>query len=283
MPSALRGDVGAVHQTRVATRRLRESLPVVAKGATRRKLGKSARRMTRALGPVRELDVTLATLDELRADRTLPRDAIARLRALMAQERRSLQQHMRERLRSTSLEKRRDRAAAAARKALSREGATGRERPWLVRSAERCARRAVRLRAAIERAAGLYLPDRLHAVRIALKKLRYALELASDLSSSPSGPRSRRAAARVRTLRQTQDVLGRMHDFEVLVARTRALQGSSAIPDLRLSGDLDVVVRRLENECRQLHARYMAVRPALISVCDDIEASSSGAVRRSAA
>ena len=79
----------------------------------------------------------------------------------------------------------------------------------------RAARRAEGLRAAIENAAGIYLPDRLHEVRIAVKKLRYALEIARDLSGS-------RATARIRTLKRVQDLLGRMHDLEMLIARTRA-------------------------------------------------------------
>ena len=114
----------------------------------------------------------------------------------------------------------------------------------------RAARRAERLRAAIENAAGIYLPDRLHEVRIAVKKLRYALEIARELSGS-------RATARIRTLKRAQDLLGRMHDLEVLIARTRAVQGRAGAPNLRLSADLDRLVRRLETECRQLHGRYM--------------------------
>ena len=57
---------------------------------------------------------------------------------------------------------------------------------------ERAARRAQRLGAAIENAAGLYLPDRLHQVRIAVKKLRYTLEL--DRSVPPRLARPRGSA-----------------------------------------------------------------------------------------
>ena len=131
---------------------------------------------------------------------------------------------------------------------------------------QRAARRAARLRAAIENAAGIYLPDRLHEVRIAVKKLRYALELARELSGS-------RAMAAIRTLKEAQDLLGRMHDLEVLIARTRAVQGSPIGVNLRLSGDLDRVVRRLENECRQLHGHYMTLRHKLLALCDRVEAA----------
>jgi CHAD domain-containing protein len=118
----------------------------------------------------------------------------------------------------------------------------------------------------MDNAAGIYLPDRLHEVRIALKKLRYALELSRELSGS-------RAMAAARTLKQAQDLLGRMHDLEVLIARTRGVQSAPNAPNLRLSADLDRLVRRLETECRQLHGHYMASRHKLVTICERAEAA----------
>ena len=92
------------------------------------------------------------------------------------------------------------------------------------------------------------------------------MELARELSGS-------RALAPIRTLKEAQDLLGRMHDLEILIARTRAVQGSPVGTNLRLSGDLDRVVRRLETECRQLHGHYMASRNKLITICDRAEAA----------
>src|SRR5688500_15860173 len=68
MPAAQAGDQISVHEARVASRRLREALPVLGARADERALGrcdKRVRRLTRALGPVRELDVTLLLLAEL--------------------------------------------------------------------------------------------------------------------------------------------------------------------------------------------------------------------------
>jgi hypothetical protein len=62
-----------------------------------------------------------------------------------------------------------------------------------------------------------------------------------------------------------------MHDHEVLIARVRGVQGSKA-PTLRLSGDLDVVVRRLETECRQIHGQYIALRKKLLAIADSTAA-----------
>src|SRR5947207_253069 len=62
LPRARRGGADDVHRARVATRRLREILPVAAHAADSRgcsRLARDVRRITRALGPVREIDVAL--------------------------------------------------------------------------------------------------------------------------------------------------------------------------------------------------------------------------------
>ena len=72
LPAALGGDVEALHRSRVASRRLREILPVLGlerdagRQAPVRKLQRRLRRLTSALGGVRELDVALGILDQLR-------------------------------------------------------------------------------------------------------------------------------------------------------------------------------------------------------------------------
>src|SRR5437773_8558593 len=60
------GDVRALHRTRVASRRLRELLPILQLDPDlARKLVRRLRRVTERLGTVRELDVLLLLLDEL--------------------------------------------------------------------------------------------------------------------------------------------------------------------------------------------------------------------------
>lgn len=99
-------------------------------------------------------------------------------------------------------------------------------------------------------AGAIYLPERLHGVRIALKKLRYALELLVELGGGN--------AADVAMLKEKQDVLGRMHDLQILMARARRLQASR---DAGTTGpQLAAVVDYLEDECRRLHARYLGER-----------------------
>lgn len=274
LPGAKKGDVHAVHQARVATRRIREALPVVARGRTGKSLKKSVRKLTRVLGPVRELDVALMNLDQLHAAGDVSDAARARLRQLIVEERQRLAAAMVRHVSHYNVAKLQKKALEAAGRRPSADGAGDPRR--VAAALRRAARRAEGLRAAMENAAGIYLPDRLHQVRIAVKKLRYALEIAQDLSGS-------RATARINTLKRVQDLLGRMHDLEMLIARTRAIQSRAGAPSLQLSADLDRLVRRLETECRRLHVRYMNERKALRAICDHVTALDTRHGRVSAA
>ena len=82
-----------------------------------------------------------------------------------------------------------------------------------------------------------------------------------------------RNVARLRLLKRAQDLLGRLHDLEVLIVRTRGIQSSPGASTLKVSADLDRLVRRLETECRQLHGHYMAMRPALLQLCQRLMAA----------
>ena len=194
----------------------------------------------------------------------MPRAGVLSLQHAIRQERTRLQVDMRRTIDRTRLPKLSEKLVAAARK-RDKEGPGPRtvDPKQLAAARDRAARRAERLRIKIESAAAIYLADRLHEVRIAAKKLRYALEIVRDLSRS-------RATARILTLKRAQDLLGRIHDLEVLIARTRAIQGSPNAPTLRVSADMDLLVRRLETECRRLHGRYIAMRAPLLTICDHV-------------
>ncbi len=265
LPAATKGDVTSLHQARVATRRLRAALPLVVPGRTAEKLARSVRKLTQALGPVRELDVALLILDEFEDSGDVPRAAIQRLRTAIGEERRQLQADLQRLLEDFDLGRLRKRALSAARKHEGKTSHRVRDPKRAAKARDRARQRAGRLALAIESAAGLYLPDRLHDVRIAVKKLRYTLELEQSFTAS-------RATARLRTLKNAQNLLGRMHDLEVLIARTRHIQSSPGASTLKVSAYLDRLVRRLENECRQLHGHYMASRKDLLFLCNRLTA-----------
>ncbi len=72
LPHAVEGDDHGVHQARVASRRLREAVPVLTtgvKGTKARKARGKIRRLTTALGTVRELDVTIRAPRRARGQR----------------------------------------------------------------------------------------------------------------------------------------------------------------------------------------------------------------------
>jgi CHAD domain-containing protein len=215
------------------------------------------------LGPVRELDVALMNLDQLRNAGDVSEAAVARLGQLITEERQRFGAEMVRLISHFNLAKFQKKAIDAA--AHGPEASGMRDPRRIATALSGAARRAEGLRAAMDNAAGIYLPDRLHQVRIAVKKLRYALEIAQDLSGS-------RATVRIRTLKRVQDLLGRMHDLEMLIVRTRAIQSRAGVPSLNLSADLDRLVRKLENECRRLHARYMNERKSLLRISDYVSA-----------
>jgi CHAD domain-containing protein len=266
MPAAQAGDEISVHQARVASRRLREALPVLGGRADEQALEqaqKRVRRITRALGPVRELDVTLLLLAELEAKGTTPKRAIARVRKAVFEERQKRRTEMLEVITPTRLEKLRKRLA----KVSSPEShVSAVPRNALAEAAAQSAFRAKTLKAAIDRAGGIYVADRLHRVRIEAKKLRYALEIQRQLSRS-------RAIAALTRLKTEQDLLGRIHDLEILIDRARGAQSKLSPRDRIGMAELNKLIRVLEDECREGHAAYMGSRSSLLKLCDGIIAA----------
>jgi CHAD domain-containing protein len=73
-------------------------------------------------------------------------------------------------------------------------------------------------------------------------------------------------------LKRAQDLLGRMHDLQVLVDRVRQMQASLTPPNLTVWSDLDAIVASLEDDCRRLHARYMRARGRLAATAGKLAA-----------
>ena len=262
MPAAQAGDETSVHQARVASRRLRQALPLLGARADADALDradKRVRRITRALGPVRELDVTLLLLAELSQKGAAPARAIARVREAVAAERLERRREMLEAIKPAKLDKLRKRLVRVAAPATHPTG----KGSALAEAQAQGAARAADLRAAIEHAGGIYLAERLHRVRVAAKKLRYALEIQRELTRS-------RSMSQLNKLKTQQDLLGRMHDLEILIDRARGVQGTLAPRDRRGMAELRSLIRVLEAECREGHATYMRARPALLKMCDAI-------------
>jgi len=262
-----KGDIRALHRARVASRRLRELLPVLQLDhSTAHKLNRRLRRVTARLGTVRELDVLLMLIDELHVARRSRTAPIARVGVTISKARDDARKRMSRHLPiddvrrlARRLEKLIDVLASQEQAASPKSGGAKSGWRWAIEA--RVAKRASRLRAAVDEAGAVYLPERLHDVRLAVKKLRYAVELAGQAAGG-------RRESELRVLTRGQEILGRMHDLQMLIDRVRDVQASLAPPSLSVWRDLDSVIESLDEDCRRLHARYMRARAALLAVAD---------------
>jgi CHAD domain-containing protein len=255
------GDVRALHRTRVASRRLREILPVLELDPdVARRLGRRLRKVTERLGAVRELDVLSSLIEELHESGRHDSATLARLASAIAEARARARDRLFAKLPTGELRRIANKLGKVA-DDLRDHKKSSRGWRWAVEA--RLTHRATVLKHAMIEAGALYLPERLHAVRIALKKLRYALEVAVEAAGTSS-------ASDLRTLKRGQDILGRLHDVQILIERARQIQASVDPPDLTLWRNLDVLTMALENDCRRLHARFMRHQAAVRVVCDRV-------------
>lgn len=255
-----------VHRARVASRRLREAMPVALAAALTQvsaREQRALRRLARALGAVREVDVTRALLEREGVRCGWDAATVSALARELVTERRVQRGHLLATLRR--------RSTRDLRRSLRRMSRTPPAADVAAESATRIRqalvdRRRTRAKALVKRLdtlGTLYVPDRLHAVRLAAKKLRYSLELERAVC--------RRAVSRdLATLEVIQEQLGRLHDLQVLqgrvarLARRGDIAPARAVALRRMDGDL-------EKACRRGHAavltrvsrwRAMAVRIA---------------------
>ena len=187
------GGVDDVHRARVTTRRLREALPLIAAAHPVDDAAKTLKDVARALGAVRELDVMRETL--IAAEEWVPAGAAA-----AAVARRSLAERHEDAQRQLIKTIERTRAERALRKSLPAPTALvrvlhliGSSRRWQEALRHRIHTRADNMAAALQHASGVYFPNRLHRLRIAVKKLRYSVEAADTLRLwRPRAPSPRR-------------------------------------------------------------------------------------------
>ena len=262
LPRAIEGDIEPLHQARVATRRLREILPLCACEVPRGLANLALRRVGRvgrALGDVREIDVSIDVVEEIIQTGTLDSAAGRRLQQYLQDEREERRERMLDRLSSVSSRKLERDLADVARVLGMRQQTDG----WAQTLAVRIERRSEGVQRAVGEAGALYISDRVHRVRIVTRKLRYALELAGDTGEA----RTREA---VRALKEIQDVLGRLHDLEVLGGMIQDLTMPTPDADAPpVNAELEACRLALAGECRGLHSQYVGQRESLLRICQD--------------
>ena len=213
MEGAERGVGADVHKTRVASRRLREMLPVMDTGTRKdRRTRKLLRRVTRGLGQLREADVLAAQLDKVTASTGDERTGVAQLREeLRVSRARAFKKPKRRRL------------GRLLRRAVHQleqladgwvDHGPSLERQWRRTLDQRLTARVHGLLQAMDDAGVEAAPERVHRVRIAVKKLRYVVELSEELARLPP-------SGELRRLSRAQSLLGRLHDRQVLLGCRR--------------------------------------------------------------
>jgi CHAD domain-containing protein len=267
LPGLDDGDVEALHRARVASRRLREAFPLLRlNGESARKLARRLRKVTKQLGPARELDVEILLITELQQNRRYPIAALKKIRAAVLRARDKSRERLAATLPTAKMKRLADDLDRAARPFEAREA--DQPKAWAGTLEARLARRAAVARSAIERAGTLYVPEYLHDVRIALKKLRYTVELSKETLG-------RRRTADIAALKRAQDLLGRLHDLQVLMTTGREVQASLSPPDLADWREVGELLRAVEEDCRMLHARYVRERAKLVIIAERMGGSKS--------
>ena len=259
--AALGGAADPLHDARVATRRLRELLPLLAgevPGAAAPRARRRARRIGRAFGGVREIDVALELVASMPEDR-LPAAGAGRLRHHLTEERDGRRRLLLARVTGAQLRKL-ARELADLVDELDARPARG---AWAAALAGRIRRHAGYVRGAVAEAGPLYTSERVHDVRIAAKKLRYALEIAGAAGGMETGAVTAR-------LKAIQDTLGRLHDFEVLQGFIQALPLPHGRPP-EWAAQLDDLRADLAGDCRRLHGDFVSAQPALLDLCAGAE------------
>lgn len=250
LPGALAGNEERLHQMRIAARRLRVALPLLARkpgGRRVRRAVKALRELTRTAGGSRDLDV-MVSLAEERWKQTGPATPEARIlrRRLLAARGRSRRQ-MAEALLDLEIARlRRDLRAA-----MSRGG----ELLFTILLRVRDARdeEGERIIAGFHRLGETFDGAELHRIRIRSRRMRYTAELQDLLKSARSEA--------ARQWKDLQERLGKVRDHEVLslwfarqAARTRPEQEP-------LRAEAEALAAWFAEESQRHHRELLAAGP----------------------
>ena len=247
-------DVEALHDMRVASRRVREAMEIFQpcyEAKAFRKHYRGVRRVTRTLGTVRNLDVCIDFFSGLRkrSDGTKERDAVAYLLNRKKGERKRAHKKMVQKLDKLDLKGMRQSLRAFFSDPVSDGDAEEGNQDMVIRTRAIVEDRLDNVfgyRTAIEHESDV---DALHQMRIATKKLRYAMEtlyVAFDEDGFDE------VYNRVKGM---QEMLGNIHDLDVFVGM--AAEVKEEVEDRKRTRALVPGMIRMEERIRgQRHELY---------------------------
>ncbi len=252
LPRALAGEEEAVHQMRIAGRRLRVALPVVARkpeGRRVRRAQRVLRELTRAAGTSRDLDVGAELFDAHvppgRAASACQRTLRARLRGA------------RTRSRARMADALLDIEIARLRRDLRRVVARRGEVLFTVVLRLRDAReaRGARVLEALAALGDRYDPTELHELRKRVRKLRYAAEVAETVMGQPTSAPA--------TFKALQEQLGRIRDrFVVSEWLGRQASGATVRGQEALAAEAALLQRSFLEASWSEHRAFLELSPA---------------------
>lgn len=254
---ARRGTVDGIHDMRVACKRLREALRVLRpalRASQRAELLPPIEQLNDALGLVRDCDVLALNLNAL-AEPDAPAEAVSGLLTMLAERRET---HHRKLLRL--LDELRETDLAGVYEAAGRRLARSRSQsPTVMQFAAQAV--VKRLGPVADNLDAAILPvevEVFHRERIAVKKLKYALEL--FLTVLP-----RKARAIYNDIAVLQELMGEVHDQDVLAEVVQLWEEEhGAAPDT--AAVLKQVARRREELAAATRDHALAMREARFDV-----------------
>lgn len=251
-PGALAGEEEPVHQVRVAGRRLRVALPLLARKAKGRRL-KRARRilneLTRAAGTGRDLDVMVGLFETRLGDLETPsaeqRQILRRMRAARSRSRARLADGILD----LDIDRlRRDLRRIRARGTADTDTILRRTRAVRERQGATLLRRLASI-------GDRYDPEALHALRRRVRLLRYAADVDDIVRGAESGTSD--------TWKALQDAIGALHDAHVLAGwLERQARRAAGRGERNMTAAAGAERARFETEARRLHRKLLAARPA---------------------
>ena len=209
-------DIECIHRMRVATRRMRTALTLFSDCFPKqdyKKIQKDVRKVTRALGEARDLDVQLEVIEAALEEFPNPvfQPGIKRLKLRLTQRRAEVQQHVDAAMDKMLADQLIERLEAWAAPLLEQSKSVYLYTPALYQLAFRGIQ--VRIDELLSHVPYITDPQNvqeLHAMRISAKRLRYAMETFEELYGGQLKPY-------ITTARKLQDQLGAIHDLDVWI------------------------------------------------------------------
>ena len=252
----LDGRAEAVHDSRVATRRIRELLalvPTIPGRDGESDVASGYKAMGRALGRVREIDVQIELIGSLEGHAPQAAPSLVVVRQAHDDKRLAKMRRLIKTLERLDVEAILhfigDGHPAGLRTRLTSSG-------WRQQIKRLVVERSRTAADAITHATGVYFPKRTHRARIVIKQLRYAGEIAVRTGFAEMEDA-------IALLKRSQQVLGDLHDRQVLADSLKSYAKHKDVD----SDHVKLTRQVLEGEVMNLHADYLSRRDGLLNAC----------------